>query len=436
MTAEAGDRRIGSVLAGKYVVESLLGRGGMGVVYRGHLRDLEAPVAIKFLHSFYSSSDELRKRFRREAVALGKLRHPGVVSLLDFEEDDGDLYLVMELVAGSSFATLLEGPPLAMPRACEIIDGVLEVLDFAHAAGVIHRDIKPSNVMVIETGRVKVLDFGLARVADQGEKLTATGLAHGTAEYMSPEQCQGAVVTGKTDVYAVGAMLYEALVGRTPFAAGGAAETMAAHMFAQVPEVKKVAPDRDVPAALEWVARSALAKDPEQRPTAAELRVALAAARSGTDPTSLAEAAARERSRYASMTRSERAMTVAAPSTRDLAAAASRVEGRPVVVDIGDSALAASVQSVLAVAGIASSLGDQEPEEGARVLRVISAREPDTVLRARKAAERGEQVVVMHVPDAGLVARLVKAGAADVVMSASSDADLAKRIQKLQRRRR
>ena len=129
-------------------------------------------------------------------------------------------------------------------------------------------------------------------------------------------------------------------------------------------------------------------------------------------------------------------MTVAAPSTRDLAAAASTVEGRPIVVDIGDSALAASVQSVLAVAGIASSLGDHEPREGDRVLRVISAREPDTVLRARKAAERGEQVVVMHVPDAGLVARLVKAGAADVVMSASSDADLAKRIQKLQRRRR
>jgi len=436
MTTDAEDRRIGSVLAGKYVVESLLGRGGMGVVYRGRVRDLEAPVAIKFLHAFYSSSDELRKRFRREAVALGRLRHPGVVSLLDFEEDDGDLYLVMELIGGASFATLLEGPPLAMPRVCEIIDGVLEVLDFAHAAGVIHRDIKPSNVMVLESGRVKVLDFGLARVADQGEKLTATGLAHGTAEYMSPEQCQGAVVTGKTDVYAVGAMLFEALAGRTPFAAGGAAETMAAHMFAQVPEVKKLAPNRDVPPALEWVARSALAKDPDQRPTAAELRAALAAARSGTDPTSLAEAAARERSRYASMTRSERAMTTAAPSTRDLAAAASKVEGPPILVDVDDSALAASVQSVLAVAGIASSLTDHEGAEGARAVRVISAREPDAVLRVRKATERGELVVVMHVPDAALLARLVKAGAADVVMSASSDAELAKRITKLQRRRR
>ncbi|MBS2017935.1 MAG: serine/threonine protein kinase [Deltaproteobacteria bacterium] len=443
MTQEEPDRRLGRVLAGKYVVETLLGRGGMGVVYRGTQRELEVPVAIKFLHSFYSSSDELRKRFRREAVALGKLRHPGVVSLLDFEEDDGELYLVMELVSGVSFASLLESPAprLATPRLCEIIDGVLEVLEFAHAAGVIHRDIKPSNVMVLESGRVKVLDFGLARVADQGEKLTATGLAHGTAEYMSPEQCQGEAVTGKTEVYAVGVMLYEALAGRTPFAMGGAAEMMAAHMFAQVPAISKVAPDREVSASLEWVARSALAKDPAQRPTAAEMRASLAAARSGTDPASLAEAAARERARYASMTRSERAMTVTTPSTRDLAAAAAAADAksrRPVVIDIADAGGAAALQSVLAVAGIASSLaaGSGPAPSEPSPIRIITAREPDAAARARVATDRGDLVIVMHVADATAVAALVKAGAADVVTSASGESELAPKIKKLLRRRR
>ena len=290
------DPHLGVVVGGRFRVEELLGAGGMARVYRATQLSLGEDVAVKFLSRVFSAEPELRERFRREALALARLRHPGVVSIVDFGDHDGELYIAMELLRGRTLAEVMEegGGRLPVVRLAPVFDQLLSVLEAAHATGIVHRDVKPSNVVLLDSAdrgeHVKLLDFGLAHVPTEGPKLTQTGVVQGTPAYMSPEQCKGELALAPSDVYSVGVVLYEAICGRAPFDGGGAPILMSQHMFVDPPPMSEIA-GGPVPAGLEEVVRQALRKAPADRPTVAELRVMLTAAFRGTDPVTLAEQA-------------------------------------------------------------------------------------------------------------------------------------------------
>ncbi|MFO0630944.1 MAG: serine/threonine-protein kinase, partial [Polyangiales bacterium] len=312
------DDRLGEVVGERYQIEALLGAGGMGRVYRAIHLQLGEPVAVKFLLSDFSARAEMRARFRREAVVHARLRHPGIVSVIDYGEHRGELYLVMELLRGFSLDAQVNAGGLTMPvpRAVAIVDQILQVVEAAHAAGVVHRDLKPDNVMLLDAGdrtdRVKVLDFGIAGLTgDSGrvEKLTKTGSVRGTPQYMSPEQCVGGEVGPPSDVYSVGVILYELLLGAPPFVGRSVAEVLSQQMFAPVPSFAECPPPREVPLGVEALLQRVMAKRPEQRPTVREFRDALQLCLRGADPVSLAQRDAAERARAAGSAREERALT-------------------------------------------------------------------------------------------------------------------------------
>jgi len=433
------DSRRGRVLAGKYELAELIGSGGMSHVYRATTGGED--VAVKFLQRVHSSSEEIRERFRREAMALSRLRHPGVVSLLDYGDDGGELFIVMDLVRGRSFAEELAdaGPAMPLDRIYRIFDQLLSILHVAHAQGIVHRDVKPSNVMILPGDRAMLLDFGLARIiVGIDEKLTATGHVHGTASYMSPEQCRGEEVDGATDVYAVGAMLFETIAGQAPFDGNSGAALMAAHIFADVPRISSRGAGRDVPPALEAAVRSALEKSAALRPSAEALRQHLRDVEQGTDTVSLGEVGALARTRGASLPRDQRGLT---DGVSPLATTLTAAVGGRVLVDIRDGARAAAIQSALGVAGVSSVLAP-DAEEVARQppgydVVIVSAREGTTARIAAIAAMPGHpRILVVDVADATMTSAVIRAGASDMTTDGAADADLARRVQRLLRRRR
>jgi serine/threonine-protein kinase len=250
----------------------------MGSVYRAMHLSLGEPVAVKFMNDVWKGSDEHRTRFRREAAILARLRHPGIVSILDFGELDSELFMVMELVKGSPLSDFVVVPGrLSPPRIGTIFRDLLEVLAVAHAENVVHRDIKPENVMLLDSSdgvdRVKVLDFGIAYLADasrDGDRLTRTGDFRGTAHYMAPEQWRGNAVGAKADIYAVGVMLFEALTGTRPFDGPDLPALIMQHVLVEAPLLSTVGSCRHSRELESLVART-LAKDPATRPTAREL---------------------------------------------------------------------------------------------------------------------------------------------------------------------
>lgn len=316
---EPAETRIGEVVGGRYLLEALIGAGGMGRVYRARHLELGEPVAVKFLLAEWAARAEMRARFRREAVVLARLRHPNIVSVIDYGEHEGELYLVMEMLRGVSLDSQVKagGATLPLHRVVSIIDQVLQVLEAAHAAGIVHRDLKPENVMLLDAGdrtdRVKVLDFGIAMIDGGGpvEKLTATGTIRGTPHYMSPEQCVGHNIGAPTDIYAVGVMLYELLTGTLPFNGRSAAEIISQQMFATPPPFAERSVSREVPLGLEALVMRALAKKPEQRPTAAEFRDALQLCVRGADAVTASARDAAERARVAGLSRDDRALAPA-----------------------------------------------------------------------------------------------------------------------------
>ncbi|MBL8437630.1 MAG: serine/threonine protein kinase, partial [Zoogloeaceae bacterium] len=211
---------------GRYRVNGILGQGAMGVVYDGTDPVLNRRVAIKtILHSVLADAGTLTDasaRFVREAQAVARLNHPHIVTVFDFGEE-GDLsYLVMEFVQGRELkACFDEGSRFAPAEAVRIVRELLDALEFAHRQGVIHRDVKPANVMLDEAGRVKLTDFGVARLADGGSDRTIAGTMVGTPSHMSPEQIQGLPVGSRTDIFAAGIILYECLTTARPFAGTG-----------------------------------------------------------------------------------------------------------------------------------------------------------------------------------------------------------------------
>ncbi len=285
-----GDPFLGTTLAGKYQLNELIGTGAMGRVYRADHLSLDAQVAVKLLNPEIAADQPTAKRFQTEARAASRLRHPNTIQIIDFgQSESGALYIVMELLRGRTLARIIEeNAGLSVRRIVELLGQALSALDEAHAAGVVHRDFKPENIFVemLRTGKehVKVLDFGIAKLRGEADpNLTSRGAVCGTPEYMSPEQIRGEELDARSDVYAAGIILYEALCGVRPFETRGPAiEILTAHLQQQPepPHVRR--PDLDIPRAIELVCMKALAKNREQRyRSAAELKAAIEIAARG-----------------------------------------------------------------------------------------------------------------------------------------------------------
>ncbi|NIV46292.1 MAG: protein kinase, partial [Gammaproteobacteria bacterium] len=256
------------IIARRYTIADLktdlLGQGGMGTVYRGTDRQTETPVAIKVLKAAVSAGDpDWVARFVREGEALRQLNHPNIVKLLAAEEKEGRHYLVMEYVAGGSLRQLLdEEGPLPVERVIEIGLDLADALTRAHRLQIIHRDLKPANVLLAADGTPRLTDFGLARMADR-RRLTPTGAVLGTVDYLSPEVCNGQRSDERSDIWALGVLLYEMLSGERPFTADTPAATLAAILSRPPPDLKERRPE--TPAALADLIFRMLAKDPRQR---------------------------------------------------------------------------------------------------------------------------------------------------------------------------
>jgi serine/threonine protein kinase len=245
---------------GRYDLIEKIGRGGMGVVYRGKDTVIGRPVAVKMLISDIDVSDETRQRFFREARSAGQLAHRNIITIYDFGEEGGRAYIVMELLTGESLTNLLaRGVKLPLEQQVEIMMRVSEGLAFAHSRGIVHRDVKPANLFVTTDGQVKILDFGVARIASS--KLTRSGLLVGTPDYMSPEQVMGMVVDQRSDVFSAVAVFYQLLTGRKPFAAKRLPDVLNRVRLEQPEAVTEA----EAPAELTAIVMKALEKDPAKR---------------------------------------------------------------------------------------------------------------------------------------------------------------------------
>jgi eukaryotic-like serine/threonine-protein kinase len=266
---------------GHYSVIEQIGAGGMGVVYRARDEQLDRDVALKVLPAGTLADDAARKQFRKEALALGKLNHPNIETVFEFGSQDGVDFLAMELIAGSSLRDRLQAGPLPEKEIIRLGTQLAQGLMAAHEQGIVHRDLKPANIMITPDGRVKILDFGLAKLVHPvhatdltQESTMDSGTVSGTLPYMSPEQLRGQAVDARSDIYAAGTVLYEMAAGRRPFPQSQTAELIGAILHQTPDPLGKQR--RNVTPALERVMQKALEKEPSRRyQTARELSVAL-----------------------------------------------------------------------------------------------------------------------------------------------------------------
>jgi serine/threonine-protein kinase len=266
---------------GKFEITGKLGEGGMATVYRARDTTVGRDVAIKVIIAKLADNPDLLKRFEREARTVATLDHPHILKVFDVGQQDNLLYLVMELKTGGSLASLIRGGSLPLGRVAKLLSQIASALDYAHENGIVHRDLKPQNVLLDAQQNAILTDFGIAKVqqADM-TALTMTGMAMGTPAYMAPEQWQGGVIDARTDIYALGIMLFEMLTGRVPFTAETPYQLMFAHVQQQPPTVREVRDDVKPP--IDQVVLKALAKDPAQRyGSAGELSAAFRAAVGG-----------------------------------------------------------------------------------------------------------------------------------------------------------
>jgi eukaryotic-like serine/threonine-protein kinase len=253
-----------SVLGDRYRLEASIGSGGMAQVFRGQDTTLDRQVAIKILAPQFARDPSFVERFRREAQAAARLNHPNIVNVYDTGVDGDTNYIVMEYVEGRTLAEYLtRGGTLAPRKAAEIAEKVAEALAAAHAQGVIHRDIKPANIMVTRDGRVKVMDFGIARLVAGPDTVEQTAAVLGTAAYLSPEQAQGQTVDARSDLYSLGIVLYEMVTGKPPFT--GDSAMAVAYKHVQETPLPPSSLNADVPPRLDAVVMRALAKNPANR---------------------------------------------------------------------------------------------------------------------------------------------------------------------------
>lgn len=249
---------------GRYEIRLELGRGGMSTVYHAYDPRFKRDVAIKVLPREFLHDPLFRTRFEREAETIAALEHPAIVPVYDFGEDDGQLYLVMRYMAGGSLADRLEKGPYQLPEIVMVLTRLAPALDKAHAMGVVHRDLKPGNILFDEDNNSFLTDFGIAKLAETSVGLTGTGSMVGTPAYMSPEQARGDATTdGRSDIYAVGVILFEMLTGELPFQADTPMGVAVKHITDPVPRVLQLNPD--LPPRCEAVIIRAMSKDVEGR---------------------------------------------------------------------------------------------------------------------------------------------------------------------------
>jgi tRNA A-37 threonylcarbamoyl transferase component Bud32 len=275
----SSDPRIGTRIVG-YRIESLLGRGGMSVVYRAVDEMLERNVVLKFLASELAEDEHFRDRFLRESRLAAAIEHPNIVPVYDAGDVDGQLYIAMRYVEGTDLKELLRQESLPPARALAIVEQVARALDTAHARRLVHRDVKPSNILVAEGDHAYLADFGLTKLAADRADLTATGQIMGTIDYIAPEQIEGKDVDARADVYALGCVLYECLTGAPPFPRSSELAVLWAHVNDAPPKPSERRPELAAP--IDAVLAKALAKDPHARyATCAEL---VEAARTALSP--------------------------------------------------------------------------------------------------------------------------------------------------------
>lgn len=253
----------GYLVSGRYEILDTLGEGGMANVYLAEDTILHRQVAVKVLRMDLQHDQATIRRFQREAKATSELSHPNIVGVYDVGSDNGMQYIVMEYVAGDNLKTFIDQHyPLPLPEVIEMMTQVLSAVQLAHSQDIIHRDLKPQNILVTATGQVKIADFGIA-VALNDKSVTQTNSLLGSVHYISPEQARGGMATPRSDIYALGIILYELLMGKVPFSGDSAVTIALKHFHDEIPSLRQF--NHQIPQALENVVLRATAKDPEQR---------------------------------------------------------------------------------------------------------------------------------------------------------------------------
>ena len=266
------------ILARRYELQELIGGGGMADVYKAQDKLLDRAVAVKILHQQYANDGEFVEKFRQEAMAAAKLAHPNIVNIYDVGEDEGSQYIVMEYVSGPTLKEVIQQKGCLEPvEAVRIAKEIASALESAHRHNIVHCDIKPHNILMMPDGHVKVTDFGIAR-AVSSSTMTYSGSVMGSVHYFSPEQAKGTVITTKSDVYALGVVLYEMLTGQLPFNGETSVSIALKHLQDDPVPIRQLNPS--IPPVLEAIVQKAMSKDPADRPSSTELYADLNQARS------------------------------------------------------------------------------------------------------------------------------------------------------------
>jgi serine/threonine-protein kinase len=428
----------GTVVAGRYRIETRIGSGATGSVYRATQLALSRDIALKVLHARFAGDSRARARFEREARVATALEHESAVGIYDFGESDveGLVFIAMELLAGKTLRRRQDGlGRLGLSEVLDIARQIADVLAAAHRMPLVHRDLKPENVFLeplpeapgasgSRGTRVRVVDFGLAFIAgsEREGRMTAHGVVTGTPEYVSPEQARGGEVGPPTDVYALGCMLFELLTGKVPFT-GGEIEVLTQQMFAPPPRLTSAPHLAPIPTSLERLVLGMLKKRPEERPSAEEVR----------DVLSALDEDARERARNDTflLGRASRMVSEAHPEPEAPRPSATG-EGELLLAVIGP--VDPELLVALAANGIVAFVVDGEPRdlEGAHVVYAPGAT-PERVAELT----RGRALVLSDTPAADIdrIGALLAAGAAEVVPRPVTSDELVRRARRAARRR-
>jgi eukaryotic-like serine/threonine-protein kinase len=371
------DPLIGQVLDGRYKIEKVLGEGGMGIVYKAVHTSLGKALAIKVLRPEVSKNEEIVQRFRQEAQSASQIGHPHIIDISDFGTlPDGSTYFAMEYLLGKSLTVAMAEQRFTTERTIHVVRQLAGALGAAHEIGIVHRDLKPDNVQLIDRGGqkdfVKVLDFGIAKVGGSTSKLTQAGQVFGTPHYMSPEQCAGTNVDHRTDIYAVGVMLYEMATGKVPFDADNLMGILTKHLYETPIAPRELAPPVDVAPSMEAVILKCLQKKPDQRYSSmAELAADLDAIGHGLSPRALTDRVDRPVSGPQTLTGVEARVSV---STGHIEIRKSRT---PLFIGIG---LAAA-----AVIGIGAFMMSGSGDDGAQPTAAVKPAPEDSAKQAAAA---------------------------------------------------
>src|SRR5207249_5085442 len=256
--------RLQRIIAGKYRLERLLGKGGMGQVFLAHDLTLEREVAIKVLPPDVAQDDQVVRRFQQEAKTAAKLDHPNIIPIYRVESEGGLNYFVMKYISGTSLEDLLDKKePLPVPEIQRILWEAACALGHAHQRGVVHRDVKPANIMFDHDGRVMLTDFGISKPLQAATGFTGTGMITGTPHYMAPEQAKGATVDGRADQYSLGVVAYRMMTAELPYTGDSVHTILYKHIFEEIPSAR--AKRSDAPSFLTAAVSRALSKEPDQR---------------------------------------------------------------------------------------------------------------------------------------------------------------------------